>query len=103
MDMGLRHLVQPFLLFVSLVGMTSTNCLARTQSKKIVNCLTPSIQKRHLKLCSNVIDPIKFKKGDKENIDCTKPLQDGYGAGICQKVNEKEQRKFHKLARESNL
>ncbi len=103
MNMQVRQFVQPFLLGAFILFAPSADCLARTQSKKIVNCLTPSVQKRRFKLCSNVIDPIKFKKGDKENIDCTKPLQDGYDAGICQKVNEKEQRKFHKLARAGNL
>ena len=52
-----------------------------------LNCLNPQTQKQYKTRCSKVLDPMKFKRGEKNFVNCLGELQDGYEAGICEKVN----------------
>lgn len=58
-----------------------------------LNCLNPQTQKKFKTRCSKVLDPMKFKRGERSYVNCVGDLEDGYQVGICEKVNLNWQQK----------
>jgi hypothetical protein len=73
-------------LILSSTILLTLNCLAAEKAATI-NCLDKTVQAKHQKLCRHVVDEMKYRSSTYSVIDCTKDHEDGYAAGICQKVN----------------
>ncbi len=61
---------------------------------KTIDCTDKAVQKKHVKLCKDVIDPSKYQHSEFSTVDCTGELEDGYAVNLCKKVDPKEQKRL---------
>ncbi|MCX6116299.1 MAG: hypothetical protein NT027_02060 [Proteobacteria bacterium] len=84
--MNTRVLIYWFILFFIYIDCGYAK--SQKQDDDTINCL----QRKKLNsyttyLCQTVVDPLKFKNGEWSERNCLTEIEDGYSAGICEKVD----------------